>query len=303
MAEDPYKILGVKTDASADEIRSAYRKLAKKHHPDLNPGNKAAEERFKAVSGAYELLSDAEKRGKYDRGEIDASGAEKPQAQSWRDYASGHPGERYAYSQAGGMGGGNNADFEDLFANIFNQRGQQGPAKGRDHHYTLEVSFLDAVGGGTQRLTLPNGQTLDVKIPPGTEDGDSLRLRGKGEPGFNNGPAGDALIEIHIAPHKFYRRIGNNIHMEVPVSLKEAVLGAKVTIPTPSGAVAMTVRPGTESGTEMRLRERGVPAHGKHKAGDLHVTLRVVVGPTDEKLKEFLQNWTQTEFNPREGLS
>lgn len=301
MAEDPYKVLGVNKTASADEIRSAYRKLAKKHHPDLNPGNKAAEEAFKAVSGAYDLLSDAEKKGKYDRGEIDASGAEKPQAQSWRDYASGRPGERYAYSQAGGAGG-NNADFEDIFTNIFNQR-PRGPAKGQDDRYNLDVEFLDAVSGSSQRLTLPNGQTLDVKIPPGSEDGDILRLRGKGEPGINNGPAGDALIELQVTPHKFYKRIGNNIHMDVPISLKESVLGAKVTIPTPAGSVAMTIRPGTESGTEMRLRERGVPAHGKHKAGDLHVKLCVVVGPTDEKLKEFLQEWVQPDFNPREGLS
>lgn len=300
MAEDPYKILGVKKDASADEIRSAYRKLAKRHHPDLNPGNKAAEEAFKAVSSAYELLSDAERRGQYDRGEIDASGAEKPQAQSWRDYASNHPGERYAYSQAGGMGG-NNEDFEDLFTNIFNQR-RRGPAKGQDHHYSLEIAFLEAIRGDTKRLTLPDGQSLDVKIPPGTEDGDKLRLRGKGELGINNGPAGDALIEIRIAPHKFYKRIGNNIHMEVPISLKEAVLGAKVTIPTPAGNVAMTVKPGTETGTELRLRERGVPAHGKHQAGDLHVKLRVVIGPTDAKLQEFLKGWTQPNFNPREGL-
>lgn len=301
MAEDPYKTLGVKKDASADEIRSAYRKLAKKHHPDLNPGNKEAEETFKAISGAYDLLSDAEKRGKYDRGEIDATGAERPQAQSWRDYASGQQGERYAYSRQGGMGG-NNADFEDLFTNIFNQR-PRGPAKGQDHHYSLEVEFLEAVSGSTKRLTLPDGQALDVKIPPGTEDGDMLRLRGKGEPGVNNGPRGDALIEIHIAPHKFYRRVGNNIHMDVPISIKEAALGAKVTIPTPTGAVAMTIKPGSETGSEMRLRERGVPAHGKHAAGDLHVKLRVVIGPADEKLKDFLQSWTQPGFNPREGLS
>ena len=301
MADDPYKILGVKKEASADEIRTAYRKLAKKHHPDLNPGNKAAEERFKAISGAYDLLGDAEKRGKYDRGEIDATGAEKPQAQSWRDYASGRPGERYAYGQAGGASGPN-ADFEDLFANIFNQR-PRGPAKGQDQRYGLEIEFLEAINGGAKRLTLPNGQILDVKIPPGTEDGDILRLRGKGDPGFNNGPAGDALIEIHIAPHKLYKRIGNNIHMEVPITLKEAVLGAKVTIPTPTGAVAMTIRPGSESGTEMRLRERGVPAHGQHKAGDLHVKLRVVIGPADAALKDFLQGWTQADFNPREGLA
>lgn len=297
MAEDPYKVLGVKKEASTEDIRSAYRKLAKKHHPDLNPGNKQAEDTFKAVSAAYELLGDVEKRAKYDRGEIDASGAERPQAQSWRQYAEAGPGERYAYS-TGGMGG---ADFEDLFTNIFNQR-PRGPAKGHDHHYSLEVAFLEAVSGATRRITLPDGGTLDVKIPPGTEEGDTLRLRGKGDPGMNGGPAGDALIEVHVVPHKFYRRIGRNIHMDVPVSLKEAVLGAKVTIPTPAGDVAMTVRPGTESGTEMRLRGRGVPAHGKHAAGDLHVKLNVLVGPADEKLKAFLEGWDQPGFNPREGL-
>ena len=296
MADDPYKILGVKKEANADEIRSAYRKLAKKHHPDLNPGNKAAEETFKSISGAYDLLSDAEKRGKYDRGEIDASGAERPQAQSWRQYAEAGPGERYAYSGAGG-----GADFEDLFGNIFNQR-PRGPAKGRDRQYSLELGFLEAVSGATRRITLPDGGTLDVKIPPGTEEGDILRLRGKGDPGAKGGPDGDALIEIHVAPHKFYRRLGRNIHMEVPVSMKEAVLGAKITLPTPAGDVAMTIRPGTESGTEMRLRGRGVPAHGKHEAGDLHVKLNVVIGPADAALKTFLEGWEQPGFNPREGL-
>ncbi|MBU6419540.1 MAG: J domain-containing protein [Proteobacteria bacterium] len=297
MADDPYKILGVKKEASADEIRSAYRKLAKKHHPDLNPGNKQAEEDFKAISGAYDLLSDTEKRAKYDRGEIDASGAERAPQQSWRQYADAAQGERYAYS-TGGAGG---ADFEDLFANIFNQR-PRGPAKGHDRHYSLEVTFLEGVSGATRRITLPDGGTLDVKIPPGTEGGDTLRLRGKGDAGMGGGPPGDALIEIHVAAHKFYRRIGRNLHMEVPVSLKEAVLGAKVTIPTPAGDVAMTVRPGTETGTEMRLRGRGVPAHGKHAAGDLHVKLNVVVGPADEALKTFLDGWEQPGFNPREGL-
>ena len=298
MADDPYKILGVKKDASAAEIRSAYRKLAKKHHPDLNPGNKQAEESFKAISGAYDLLGDTEKRGKYDRGEIDASGAERAPQQSWRQYADAAQGERYAYS-TGSTGG---ADFEDLFANIFNQR-PRGPAKGHDRHYSLELAFLEAVSGATRRITLPDGGTLDVKIPPGTEEGDTLRLRGKGDAGVNGGPAGDALIEIHVAPHKFYRRVGRNLHMDVPVSLKEAVLGAKITIPTPAGDVAMTVRPGTETGTEMRLRGRGVPEHGKHHAGDLHVKLHVVVGPADEKLKSFLQGWEQPGFNPREGLT
>lgn len=297
MADDPYKLLGVKKEASADEIRSAYRKLAKKHHPDLNPGNKEAEEKFKAISTAYDLLNDSEKRGKFDRGEIDASGAERAPQQSWRQYAEAGPGERYSYS-SGGTGG---EDFEDLFANIFNQR-PRGPAKGQDHQYSLEVAFLDSVSGVTKRLTLPDGSSLDVKIPPGTEEGDVLRLRGKGQPGSKGGAAGDALIEVHIAAHKFFRRMGRNIHMDVPITLKEAVLGGKITIPTPAGDVAMSVKPGTETGTEMRLRGRGVPASGKHEAGDLHVKLNVMVGPADEKLKEFLQGWEQPSFNPREGL-
>lgn len=295
MAEDPYKVLGVKKEASADEIRSAYRKLAKKHHPDLNPGNKAAEETFKAISSAYDLLSDADKRAKYDRGEIDAAGTERASAQGWHQYAQGGPGA----GMGGGMGGGG---FEDIFSNLFNQR-PRGPAKGRDHQYSLEVEFLEAIAGGSKRLTLPNGQNLDVKIPPGTEEGDILRLRGKGDPGMQGGPAGDALIELHIAPHKFYTRKGNNIHMELPISLKEAVLGGKITLPTPAGDVAMNVKAGTESGTEMRLRGRGVPAHGKHHAGDLLVKLHVVVGPADDALKAFLQSWEQPSFNPRSDLN
>ncbi|MBU6448242.1 MAG: J domain-containing protein [Rhodospirillales bacterium] len=295
MADDPYKVLGVKKAASAEDIRSAYRKLAKKHHPDLNPGNKQAEEAFKAISSAYDLLGDTEKRAKFDRGELDASGAERPQAQGWRQYAEAGPGGRHGHSTGG-------ADFEDLFSNIFNQR-PRGPAKGHDRQYSLEVGFLEAVKGATRRLTLPDGGMLDVKIPPGTEEGHTLRLRGKGDAGINGGQAGDALIELHVTAHKFYRRVGRNIHMEVPVSLKEAVLGAKITIPTPAGDVAMTIRPGTETGTEMRLRGRGVPAHDKHAAGDLHVKLSVVVGPADEALKTFLEGWEQPDFNPRKGLT
>lgn len=298
MADDPYKLLGVQKDASADAIRTAYRKLAKKHHPDLNPGNKQAEETFKAISAAYDLLGDPEKRAKYDRGEIDATGTERPQAQSWRQYAEAGAGRQYGYGPA------DNGDFEDIFSNIFNQRPRQhGPAKGRDHHYNLDVDFLEAVSGGSKRLTLPGGQTLDVKIPAGTEEGDTLRLRGKGDPGTNGGPAGDALIELHITPHKFYKRRGNNLHMDVPITLKEAVLGGKITLPTPAGEVAMALKPGTETGAEMRLRGRGVPAHGTHPAGDLLVKLHVSIGPVDDKLKEFLQNWEQPDFNPRGGLS
>jgi DnaJ-class molecular chaperone len=300
MSDDPYKVLGVAKTASAEEIRAAYRKLAKKHHPDLNPGNKAAEETFKKVSAANDLLSDPEKRARFDKGEIDASGTEREPPRSYRHYAQGNGGERYA--AGGGFGGG--GGFEDIFANIFEQQrgGRAGPARGADARYVLEAAFLDAVNGATRRLTLPDGQVLDVKIPHGTEDGHVLRLRGRGEPGHNGGPAGDALIEIHVAPHKFFRREGQDVFLDLPISLKEAVLGAKVTVPTPSGPVAMTLKPHSDTGVEMRLRGRGVPAHGKLAAGDLYVKLRVAVGPVDEQLEAFLRDWTPPEVDPRAAL-
>jgi DnaJ-class molecular chaperone len=311
MAEDPYKILGVPKDASAEDIRKAYRKLAKKHHPDLNPGNKGAEEQFKAVSSANELLSDTEKRARYDRGEIDESGAEKAPPRGYRHYAEGAPGQRYSYSPgpdgfgpgAGGLGGDEN--FEDIFSTIFQNRGGGGtqPGRGRDAHYVLSAEFLDAINGGAKRLTLPDGQVLDVKIPPGTEDGDILRLRGRGEPGRNNGPPGDALIEIKVLPHKFFLRDGQDIRFELPVTVQEAVLGSKVTVPTPAGAVVMTIKPHSDSGVELRLRGRGVPAHGSQAAGDLYVKLRVVIGPVDEKFENFLRDWKPAAtFDPRREM-
>lgn len=288
MADDPYKVLGVARDASPEQIRSAYRKLAKKHHPDLNPGDGKAEEAFKAASAANDILSDPEKRGRFDRGEIDGEGNERAPQGSWR--------------QGGGPGGfGAAAGFEDIFSNIFEQR-TRGPARGQDERYSLRVDFLEAVNGGTKRITLPDGQGLDVKIPPGTKEADVLRLRGRGQPGRNGGPQGDALIEVHVASHKCFRREDKNIFLELPVSLKEAVLGAKVTVPTPRGDVVMTVKPHSESGVEMRLRGRGVPAHGHAHAGDLLVKLKVVVGPADAALETFLQGWEQAAFNPRDGL-
>jgi DnaJ-class molecular chaperone len=312
MAEDPYKILGVAKDASAEDIRKAYRKLAKKHHPDLNPGNKGAEEKFKAVSAANELLSDTEKRARYDRGEIDESGAEKAPPRGYRHYAEGAPGQRYSYSSGpegfGGPGAGGFAgdeNFEDIFSTIFQNRAGGGTqaARGRDAHYVLSAEFLDAINGGAKRLTLPDGQILDVKIPAGTEDGDILRLRGRGEPGRNNGPAGDALIEIKVLPHRFFVRDGQDIRFELPVTVQEAVLGGKVTVPTPAGAVVMTIKPHSDSGVELRLRGRGVPAHGSQAAGDLYVKLRVVIGPSDEKLENFLKEWKpETAFDPRREM-
>lgn len=220
--DDPYTTLGVARDASPERIQRAYRKLAKAHHPDLNPGNKQAEERFKTVSAANELLSDPDKRDRFDRGEIDAGGQERPAQPSCRDYADGPAGRRYGPAgQEPGHGG-----FDDLFGSMFNRRREGGPAmRGQDERYAVYASFLEAVAGATRRLTLPDGRTLDVKLPPGSLDGQVLRLRGQGSGGWNGGPAGDALIELSVAPHPVFTRDGRDVRLVLPVGLRDAVLG------------------------------------------------------------------------------
>ncbi len=307
MADDPYTTLGVARDADPEAIRKAYRNLARKHHPDLNPGDKAAEERFKAIAGANDLLSDKEKRARYDRGEIDASGQERhqprgpgPSQQSqqrrYRDYAESDAGGRYGASGSAGAGasGWNEENFGDIFGEYFRHAGgtATGPARGRDEMYALDVAFVDTVTGATRRLTLPDGRTLDVRIPPGIEDGTTLRLRGRGAEGRDGGPDGDALIEIRVLPDAAFRRVGRDIHLDLPVTLKQAVLGAKVPVPTPSGTVALSVPANSDTGRQLRLRGKGVAAHGGHPAGDLYVTLRLSVGPVDDSLRDFLRGWT-----------
>lgn len=304
MAQDPYETLGVSRTATADEIRTAFRKIAKKDHPDLNPGDKAAEERFKAANTANEILSDPDRRAKFDRGEIDAAGQERaPERQYYRDYAGGDAGARYST-------GGANIDPEDLegiFGDFFAARNAGGgtrPRKGADRRYRLEVPFLSAINGATERLTLPTGETVDVRIPPGIEDGQSLRLRGKGEPGRNGGPEGDALIEILVAPHPFYRRTGRDLELDLPVTLAEAVLGGKVPVPTPRGEVTLTIPANSDAGTRLRLRGRGVAESGGTAAGDMYVTLKLVAGPSDPALEDALRAWSSTHaaYDPREGL-
>ena len=302
--EDPYATLGVSRAASPDEIRTAYRKLAKLHHPDLNPGNAAAEEKFKTVSAANELLSDPEKRARFDRGELDAAGQERQNGPSYRDHAEGAAGQRYSRAgpQAQSWDG---ADFSDLFGSMFNQsrRADSGPRQGEDQRYTLTAAFLDAVNGATRRLTLPDGRTLDVKIPPGTTQGQVLRLRGQGGGGIAGGPDGDALIEIDIAPHPFFERRGNDIDLVLPVTVAEATLGASVQVPTPAGPVMMRIPPHSDSGAALRLRGRGVPKRTGAAAGDLHATLRIVLGPADAALEAFLKTWTPAQpFNPRAAM-
>ena len=297
-ARDPYEVLGVKKDAGDDELRRVYRNLAKKFHPDLNPGNKQAETRFKEISAAYDLLSDKEKRGRYDRGEIDASGAEKPRGYSYQDFAAGAEGGRYHGAEDMAP-----EELDDLFAFFSRaQRGRGGETlrmRGADRHYALTVDFVDAANGARQRLDLPQGKSLEVSIPPGVQNGQVLRLKEQGGPGIGGGPNGDALIEIHVAPHHLFRREGDDIHLDVPITLGEALLGGKVTVPTPSGRVAVTVPPHANTGTVLRLRGKGVGGRG-----DAMVTLKVVLPQRpDPELENFVKEWSEKHaYDPRVGL-
>jgi len=295
----PYETLGVKQDASQKEIQSAYRKLAKKYHPDLNPGDSAAEQKFKSVSAAYAILEDEDKRAKFDRGEIDENGVEQAQRSYYRDYAQGgDAGGRYR--NAGGSADFGDAD--DLFSSFFSgTRGRrQQTARGDDLQFKLEISLSDAARGGPKTVTLPGGSTLELRIPPGVRDGQVLRLRGRGGPGFNGGPDGDALIEIQVLPDKLFVRDGDNVRIEIPISVREAVLGGKIEVPTLSGAVSVTVPANTSSGRILRLSGKGFPnRHGGH--GDQFVTLKIVLPNTpDPQLEEFMRGWEGGgNFNPR----
>jgi DnaJ-class molecular chaperone len=303
--QTPYEVLGVKRDASAAEIRKAYRKLAKELHPDLNPGKPEAEARFKTVTAAYDILSDTEKRARYDRGEIDETGAERPRY-SYRPHAEGAQG--WKYQPHGEI---NPEDLEDLFAMFGRGRGTRGAAgagggfamPGSDRQFALTIDFVEAATGGRKRIALSPEEWLDVTIPPGIEQDQVLRLKGKGAPGFGGGPPGDALIEVHVAPHPFFRREGDDIHLELPVSLAEAVLGARVSVPTVTGPVTMTIPKGSDAGTRLRLRGKGIHRSG-HAAGDQYVTLKIVIGAGDDpELAQFLEEWAKTHpVNPRADM-
>ena len=297
MPADPYQTLGVKKDASQDDIQKAYRRLAKKLHPDLNPGNELAEERFKEVSQAYDLLGDPGKRARFDRGEIDASGAERPRQRYYRDFAEGAS----SYASDSGF-----ADFgaDDFLSEIFGRQARGNlRMRGQDVHYRLPLGFLDAINGGKQQLTLPDGSVLDVAIPPGTRDGQILRLRGKGRPGIGGGPPGDALIEIEVRPHHIFTRKGDDIHVELPISLKEAVLGGKVSVPTPSGAVTMTVPKWSNTGMVLRLKGQGAPKPGGGR-GDEYVALKVMLPERpDPELEKFVSQWAPVDARgPRQAM-
>lgn len=293
--KDPYETLGVARSATDDEIKSAFKKLARKFHPDLHPGDKAAEERFKEISAANDLLKDKEKRRRFDAGEIDASGAERPQQRYYRDFADG---PAYA-SHAAQDGFTSNEDLEEFLARAFGGGGPgaRGPqrefkVRGQDVSYVLPVAFLDAVNGATTTITLPEGKTLQVKIPQGADDRQMLRLKGQGMPGYGGGPAGDAYIELHVEPHRFFNRKDDNIHLEVPVTIKEAMLGAQIEVPTISGPVKLTVPKGSNTGTTLRLRDKGVRNRKSGERGHQLVTLKVVLPVAEEPgLTAFLESW------------
>jgi DnaJ-class molecular chaperone len=314
MALDLYQRLGLKRGASEAEIKKAYRSLAKQLHPDRNKDNPKAAERFAQITHAYDLLSDKDKRARYDRGEIDEEGNPKmPFGGGFGGYSAGSGGPQPgAGFENVNFGGGDTADLSDLFEGLFGgatggrsggpfsgfRQRARAPQKGADIAYRLKIPFEDAVALKPQRITLGDGKTIDLKLPPGLEDGTRIRLGGKGEEG--PGGRGDAIVTIEIAPHRFFTREGNNIRLELPVTLKEAVLGAKVKVPTPDGPVMLTIPKGTTSGKVLRLKGRGFAAKDG-KRGDQLVAIEIDVPADNPELQKFVEGWT-APGNPRASL-
>ena len=301
---DPYQLLGVARGASDTDIKKAYRKLAKELHPDRNKDNPKASERFSRVTNAYNLLSDKDKRARFDRGEIDGDG--NPAGFGFRQGPT--PNNSGFNPGPGGFDAGDSADFTDIFEGLFGGRkagggfsggfGRRAPQpKGANRAYRLAVPFADAASLTPQRITLADGKTIDLKLPPGLESGAQMRLAGKGDPG--PGGPGDAIVTLDIAPHRFFARDGDDVRLDLPISLAEAVLGASVRVPTVSGAVMLTVPPGSTSGKVLRLKARGF--HGKAGSrGDQLVTLMVDLPAGDDALVEFVKGWPGREHgNPR----
>jgi DnaJ-class molecular chaperone len=298
--QDPYQTLGVSRSASAEDIRKAFRKLAKANHPDVNPGNKAAEERFKRASAAFDILGDPEKKARFDRGEIGADGREQPKGFTG-GFTGGGPFSGRPGRKAQGAGAGNpfqGADFEDILSEIMGGRAgagfnPRGPMKGEDMRLRLEIELEEAIRGGPKRISLPDGQTLDLTLPTGAKDDQVLRLRGKGGPGRQGGPAGDALIELVIKPHPVFRREQGSadLTMDLPVSVPDAMLGARIDAPTPEGPVALTIPPRSNSGQMLRLKAKGAyTADGRR--GDLLARLVVMLPDApDEALVRFASDW------------
>ena len=319
---DLYQRLGIKRGASEAEVKKAYRSLAKQLHPDRNTDNPKAAERFSQITAAYDLLSDKDKRARYDRGEIDEEGNPKmPFGAGFGGYSGGRAGPRPDTSghSAGfegppGFDPGNTADFSDLFEGLFGaanaargrrQTGPTGfrprsraPQKGADIAYRLQVPLVDAATLKPQRIALADGKTIDLKLPKGLEDGTRIRLSGKGASG--PGGNGDGIVTISVAPHPFFTRDGNNIRLTLPITLNEAVLGAKVKVPTSDGPVMLTIPKGSTSGTVLRIKERGF-TDKSGKRGDTLVTVQVDLPSSEAELEEFANRWKDGR-NPRAAL-
>jgi DnaJ-class molecular chaperone len=309
---DPYTVLGVSKSASEAEIKKAFRALAKKHHPDTKGGDEAAQKKFQEISAAYDIIGDKDKRAKFDRGEIDANGNPRYDAQGFEGHpfgrgAGGGPGSRDFHFTWSNQGGGETAEgfrAEDIFSDLFGggQRRRSQPRKGEDYALAVTVSFSEAALGATRRVTLPDGRDLDVRIPTGLKDGQQIRLKGQGGPGANGGPAGDILLSVSVASHPYFVRDGNDLKLDLPVTLQEAVAGGKVTVPTLTGQVAMTVPPNSNSGTVLRLKGKGIPARGSEAAGDLYAKLVISLpDKPDQALKDFASGW-QAAYDPRAKL-
>jgi DnaJ-class molecular chaperone len=319
--KDPYEVLGVAKAASEAEIKKAFRNLAKKHHPDKHAGDEAAQKRFQEISGAYDILGDKEKRAQYDAGAIGADGNPR----GFDPRAGGFRANPFGFGGGAGDGGGGEREFhfswddrgegaqgfsaEDIFSELMGgggrSRGRRAnqPARGEDFAVAITASFAESVMGGTRRIVLTNGEQIDVKIPAGLKDGQQIRIRGRGGAGRNGGPNGDVLIQVAVAPHPYMSRDGNDLRMDLPVTLKEAVLGAKVPVPTLSGTVNLSIPPNSNSGSVLRLKGKGVPSHGpagkSEPAGDLYVRLVVALpDQPDAALRNFAESW-HSSFDPR----
>lgn len=296
MADDLYKVLGVAKGARDDEIRRAYRKLAKELHPDVRPDDPAASERFKKVTAAYDILGDATKRQRYDDGEIDEQGEPvRTYARNGAGAGAGWPGGFGAGAGREGAAGGVGDIFSELFGRGAGRSGPGFSLRGQDVRYTLEIDFLEAVGGAKKRVTMPEGGVLDLNVPEGVADGQVLRLKGKGTPGLRGGDQGDALVEIHVRPHPKFKRLANDILLEVPITIDEAVLGGKIEVATISGRVALQIPKGTSSGRIFRLKGKGVRNAADGSTGDQLVTIRIVMPENvDDTLSYFMTEWKKT---------
>jgi DnaJ-class molecular chaperone len=287
---DPYKVLGVAKDASQDEIRKAYRKLAKESHPDLHPSDAEAESRFKEISAANDIIGDPEKRKRFDAGEIDEAGAEKPERRYYREYAEADPNMRYGPRTS--HDAGDTFETEDFFADLFRNRGPRARPVDKDVRYTLTVDFLDAANGARKVVSMPDGKTLNIEIPLGIRDGQVLRLKGQGLAGQGGETPGDAYVEVKILPHDQFRRDGDDIHSVLPVTLGEALNGASVRAETVDGSVDVRIPKMSKDGQTLRLRQKGIARERAAKRGDHFVHLKIVPPENpDDELASFMADW------------